>query len=110
MLEVFIQEQLSKSSVDYTGKKAVRCYKCGRTHTKPCTNNHSDANHDKTCPWFASPNGRAWKQRGEKFLPEDITKTLANTPLVTTQPVVPTASQQVNQANRNGSNKRFHSR
>ena len=66
----------SKSSVDDTGKKsAVRCYKCGRTHPMPCTNNHPDANLDKSCPWFASPNGRAWKQRGEKFLPEDVTKT-----------------------------------
>jgi len=84
-------KKVSKSSVYETGKKAaVRCYKCGRTHPIPCTlGNHPDANHDKTCPWFASPNGRAWKQRGEKFLPEDITKTLANTPLVTNQPVVP---------------------
>jgi hypothetical protein len=83
----------SKSSVDVSGKKlAVRCYKCGRTHKVSCKNNHTDANKDKAGPWFASPNGRAWKQRGEKFLPEDVTKTLENTPLVITQPVVLTAA------------------
>ena len=85
----------SKSSVDDPGKKsAVRCYRCGRTHVMPCTNKHPDVNNDKNCPWFQSPKGKAWKQRGEKFLPEDVTKTLENTPLVITQPVVPTAANQ----------------